>query len=435
MKYLNIGLCIAAMILPISLSADILEDTQRLIDTDDLDSAKIHLEQSVKSGNQEAILGLARIAMLKYDFPEAEKYIKNYENAIRKAKKEPSVELDKISDATDLASEFLERVEDIVVLDSLYVPKADFFRYYKIPSSAGRLLKGSEIPLESIRKETDVAFTNENADFLMWSRTGENGNTVLMESSLLTDGNWSQPAETIIPDAGEGNCSYPFMMADGVTLYYASDGDGSIGGLDIFIASRDATTGEYLQPKNIGMPYNSPYDDYMMAIDEENGVGWWATDRNRLGDYLTIYVYKVNDLRNNYPSDDPDIISKARISDYKSTWKEGEDYSDLITTLRSIVPDDIPAHPDFIFPVPGGEVYTTLDDFPDSTSRTMMMKYRKASAEYEQALSELSELRKTYYRKADASIIPNIKKLEESTSRQRNELKKIRNDIYRALAR
>ncbi len=58
----------------------------------------------------------------------------------------------------------------------------------------------------------------------------------------------------------------PFFMSDGVTLYYANDGDESIGGYDIFI-SRKGEDG-FLQPQNIGMPYNSPYDDYMLAIDE-----------------------------------------------------------------------------------------------------------------------------------------------------------------------
>jgi len=29
--------------------------------------------------------------------------------------------------------------------------------------------------------------------------------------------------------------AYPFLMADGVSLYFAADGEESLGGLDIFI--------------------------------------------------------------------------------------------------------------------------------------------------------------------------------------------------------
>jgi len=34
-----------------------------------------------------------------------------------------------------------------------------------------------------------------------------------------------------------------------------------------------------------------PYDDYMLVLDEENGIGWWSTMRNDLPDMTTIYVF------------------------------------------------------------------------------------------------------------------------------------------------
>ena len=84
------------------------------------------------------------------------------------------------------------------------------------------------------------------------------------------------------------------MMSDGITLYYANDGDNTLGGYDIFM-TRKGDDGRFLQPQNIGMPYNSPYDDYMLAIDEVTGAGWWATDRNQIPDSVTIYVFVPND--------------------------------------------------------------------------------------------------------------------------------------------
>ena len=32
-------------------------------------------------------------------------------------------------------------------------------------------------------------------------------------------------------------------------------------------------------PENVGMPFNSPYNDYMYVIDEFNDLGWFASDR------------------------------------------------------------------------------------------------------------------------------------------------------------
>lgn len=43
-------------------------------------------------------------------------------------------------------------------------------------------------------------------------------------------------------------------MADGVTLYYASDGEGSLGGYDIFVTRYDSESSSYLRPDNIECP-------------------------------------------------------------------------------------------------------------------------------------------------------------------------------------
>ena len=48
----------------------------------------------------------------------------------------------------------------------------------------------------------------------------------------LLDG-WSEP-EPLMSLNEQGNVNYPFLMSDGITLYYASDGEGSLGGYDIF---------------------------------------------------------------------------------------------------------------------------------------------------------------------------------------------------------
>ena len=105
------------------------------------------------------------------------------------------------------------------------------------------------------------------------------------------------------------------MMQDGMTIYYANNGTSSLGGYDIFISRKDDN--EYYKPQNIGMPYNSPYDDYMLAIDETTGVGWWATDRNQLGDSITIYKFIPQDMRINYDVDTIDLVKFARIQDYR----------------------------------------------------------------------------------------------------------------------
>ena len=74
-----------------------------------------------------------------------------------------------------------------------------------------------------------------------------------------------------------GNDNYPFMLSNGITLYFASDGEGSMGGYDIFRSNMNTETGQFYPPFNLGMPYNSEANDYMMAINE---VSAEAVDAN-----------------------------------------------------------------------------------------------------------------------------------------------------------
>jgi len=209
---------------------------------------------------------------------------------------------------------------------------------------------------------------------MLWAAPDSTGHRQIVESIKLTDDSWSNPSPISDNLSENGDNDYPFMMADGVTLYFANNGNESIGGYDIFVATRDTATDSYLQPRNIGMPYNSPYDDYMLAIDELNGIGWWATDRNQLDDKLTIYVFVPNELRRNYDSDIDDIESYARISDYKAT-QEGQDYSELMKEISEISTSTVTKKEDFRFPIGGGKIYTTLNDFKSTNAKNLMSQY------------------------------------------------------------
>ena len=66
------------------------------------------------------------------------------------------------------------------------------------------------------------------------------------------------------------------------------------------------------------------------------GIGWWATDRNQIPDKVTIYMFKRNDVRENYDSDNDNIYSLAALRDIKATWADDADYASLKESLESI---------------------------------------------------------------------------------------------------
>ena len=73
--------------------------------------------------------------------------------------------------------------------------------------------------------------------------------------------------------------NYPYMLSDGVTLYFASKDTNGLGGYDIYVTRYNTHTNTYTTPENLGFPYNSSANDYLMVIDELQQVGYFATDR------------------------------------------------------------------------------------------------------------------------------------------------------------
>ena len=121
------------------------------------------------------------------------------------------------------------------------------------------------------------------------------------------------------------NADYPYVLTDGITIYYASDGPGSMGGYDIFVTRYNTNTDSYLMPENVGMPFNSPYNDYMYVIDEFNDLGWFASDRYQPEGKVCIYVFIPNSSKQvyNYEGMDPDkMISLAQLHSIKDTWTD-----------------------------------------------------------------------------------------------------------------
>lgn len=420
---------LVSSVLP-AVSQSATEEARSLIERGKLEDARA---LTGNSNAREDLLLRGRLAFLDYNFDEADRLYGLYRKALKK--ESPGSEYDFYSNQLDIARNALESVEEIQVIDEFSVDADSFFRSIRIPISAGRLLDPSEIPFDNQASPSTVAFTNERGDFIMWGETDENGLTSIMESNRLTDGTWEAPLA--VPEFlnNGGDSDFPFMMADGTTLYYASDGEDSMGGFDIFVASKDPSTGEYRQPQNIGMPYNSPFDDYMLCIDELNGIGWWASDRNLLENQLTVYVYLLNDVRKNLDPENETIAEIARLSDISMTIKEGTDVAEYKKLIRSIEPGKPEKAAEFHFPIAAGKTLTAMDEFKTREGAQYMTKYLSDSEKLAQDKQELDRLRRKYHAATSSArnaMKGSILTLEQRVEAQERELRLLRGKIVAA---
>lgn len=94
--------------------------------------------------------------------------------------------------------------------------------------------------------------------------------------SVFSNGQWSKPINLGPKINTEGNEFFPFISNDGV-LYFASDGHGGLGGLDIFFSVPER--GIFNSIENMGYAVNSPKDDFGLALDSTGIKGYFTTNR------------------------------------------------------------------------------------------------------------------------------------------------------------
>lgn len=74
----------------------------------------------------------------------------------------------------------------------------------------------------------------------------------------------------------------PWLSADGLTLYFASDRPGGLGGLDIWRTERGSIEENWKTPVNLGAPVNSSGSDSMPFLTND-GLNLYFSDANALG--------------------------------------------------------------------------------------------------------------------------------------------------------
>lgn len=357
-----------------------------------------------------------------YDFDKAESELERYSSA----KGASEERIDELNRKIELGRSMLERVEKIAVIDSLCLDAADFFKAYKISPSAGRIFAPEELPEGLPYAKSTTAYSTESGDHLYWG-IGSADSIRIATASLLADGRWESPValDEAINTSGTPLVNYPFVMADGVTLYFASnDPETSLGGYDIFMSRYDGE--KYLEAQNIGMPYNSPANDYLLAIDENTGAGWWATDRNAPQGKVTVYIFVPEEIRVNYPADTPDLANIALLKNFASTQKPGVDYAAILEAINNLNNSGAVHTDDFEVAMPDGRVIRSLDQLASEASRRAMENYLDKADDLALAQSDIDDLR-YLYSKGDRSVIKRILEGEKNIERMRSEVKRLLN--------
>lgn len=290
---------------------------------------------------------------------------------------------------SNLGASMIDRVEDIAVIDSVKVHKQHFLSAYRLPRDLGKLDLYYEVYGVPTEQPQGAYYTGRGDKMLFSNKVY--GDQLDLNVSYRLVGGWSEAANlTSVLNTPEDE-NFPFELPDGVTLYFASKGHNSLGGYDIFLSRYNATINEYSEPVNIGMPFNSPANDYLYVFDEMTHIGWFATDRFQHPDTVVVYEFIPNNEKILIKTEDVEYRRQAaQLKVYrkaKLSTEEGEKVASEIEKKES----------EINFLVNDGIVYTRMAQFRSDEAKALYVKAQEADKRLSTLLRLLEGKRREFF--------------------------------------
>ena len=228
-----------------------------------------------------------------------------------------------------------EMTQQVIIIDSIVADKNQLLSELRLSDETGRIVSSSAFFGQG---DSTTVFINEMGNKAYFSQPNDSLKQQLFTSDLL-GGEWSTPQLLNGISEGISEAAYPFMLADGLTFYFAGKGEESIGGYDIFMTRYDAHGNSFLKPENIGMPFNSEANDYLFAIDEYAHIGYFVSDRRQPEGKACLYIFIPKESRKTY---DPIVYTQAEIrgfadiSSIADTWGNSEERNAALARYQAI---------------------------------------------------------------------------------------------------
>ena len=187
----------------------------------------------------------------------------------------------------------------------------EFFLYYPLQDRSWR-----EVPnqLDSVSGPFSKAvFVPEDAEKIFFSSEDADGirNIYVTE---YKDTVWTYPSllnEHLVSPADE---VYPMVSSDGRTLYFSSRGLYGVGGYDIYMSEWSDEDKDWSVPVNMGFPYSSPADDFLLVNTDDGHYTFFASNRECSADSVWVYVLEFDNMPVRQAVEDPlELIELASL--------------------------------------------------------------------------------------------------------------------------
>ena len=311
-----------------------------------------------------------------------------------KRKKQSTAEYDKVVARCRKGENGLRGVDRVIIVDSVVVDKKDFLKAYPIAADMGSL---------TLSEKGDIVQYQTQLNGMVLYPVHATDSTDLqimryyLENDRLTEG------EAIEGLGIEGDINYPFLMPDGQTFYFAARCDEGYGNYDLYVTRYDSDSKQFYQAENMGFPYNSYANDYMLVIDEAANLGWFASDRYQPHGKVCIYTFIPNESRQTIDYESTDLselqnlaslqsISAIPLTDEQKHAKAQA--KKRLSTVNSQL-STVNSHKDFEFVLNDQRICYTLDDFKTPEAKQLCSEWVQKTKNYTALNNQLQEMRET----------------------------------------
>ena len=370
----------------------------------------------IKKFSKDVDFYLGRSYQLLYEFDIA---IENFQNYLKSAK---------ISGGyNDLAEKYIKQCEtgktlatkiyDLKVLRADTCLSDELLNYYDPVSDIGQVMKNNDFFESGIDPE-GIMFLTERGDIAFYSLKNQAAQDWdLYKIEKLIDG-WGEGTLLGGDVNSRYNELYPVLHTDGVTLYFSSDRPGGLGGYDIYKATYDSQKKRFSDVTNLGIPFNSPKDDYFFVCDDFSHLAWFTSNRNISGKKQVVYAIRWDDsVIRNFASDNNEVKAAARLALSKediSKQVQAKDISTIENKKRKDNNDVL-----FHFSVTDTLEYTRFEHFKSDYALTTFKKGLELQNKRDSLEQRMKEKRRLYAVTEDErtrnQLVSEILNLEKQT--------------------
>ena len=129
---------------------------------------------------------------------------------------------------------------------------------------------------------------------------------------------------------------YPIVSEDGRHMYFASEGLYGVGGYDLYVSEWDEDANDWSVPKNMGFPYSSPANDFLLVNSPDGKYTLFASDRECSGDSVWVYVLEYDNMPIRSAMEEPSDLYVLSLLEPTTVKKDG-----ALADVKSEIPENM----------------------------------------------------------------------------------------------